>query len=198
MADEPEYIRDFKNFARAYPEFSDLPKLEAELYGANDRACAVMLGSIVDSSLEAFAAAKLRKDLTADDRRLLFDSAGSPLGTFSSRILIAHAFNLIGPETQNDLGLIRLIRNEFAHSRKSFDFSESTLKPICDRLKSPDWPGSYIPAGYLRIVPREELAAASSKTTPKTRYISACHIISERLLTHTGGVAAIHGVQDLP
>jgi hypothetical protein len=54
MPREPQYIRDFKKFAAGDPVFGDLPKLEAEVYGTNDRARSVMLAAIVETSLEIF------------------------------------------------------------------------------------------------------------------------------------------------
>jgi hypothetical protein len=94
MPSEPIYIRKFKAFARGNPTFADLPKLEAEVYGANDRARAVMLGAIVETSLEIFLRNKTRPSLNADDCRLLFDFRG-PLGDFASKILVGYAFNFM-------------------------------------------------------------------------------------------------------
>ena len=189
MPKEAAYIRALKDFTRGPLELTDLIRFELEVYGGNDRAAAVMLGSIVEGSLEQFLRAKVRPSLNSDDKRLLFDFV-SPLGNFASKTLLAYAFNLIGPETRDDLDLIRLLRNEFAHSRKSFGFTDADVGPVCAHLKSPDWPGAFIPHGYLNSVKPEDLATASDKANPKTRYLSACHVIAERLLDHTNTVGA--------
>jgi hypothetical protein len=123
MARDPQYVQQFKKFARGEPAADDLPRLEAEIYGTNDRARAVMLGAVVELSLELFLKNKRRPSLNAGDTREMFEYTG-PLGTFASKILIGYAFNWYGPETREDLTLIRTLRNEFAHSRKSFDFEK--------------------------------------------------------------------------
>ena len=99
MADEPTYVRAFKDFTRSDLTISDLPKLETEIYDANDRASAVILGSIVESSLTTFLSRKLRQDLNRVQRKRLFDYEG-PLGTFSAKIILTYAMRLIGPVTR--------------------------------------------------------------------------------------------------
>jgi hypothetical protein len=131
----------------------------------------------------------MRPSLNSDDIRRLFDYEG-PIGSFSARIRVAYAFNLFGPETRDDLDLIRLIRNEFAHSGRPFGFSEPLVKPVTDRLASPDWPGAAIPGGYLTAISSTGAKSSPDKGNPKTRYVCACHVISTRMLGYTGGIAS--------
>jgi hypothetical protein len=179
--DDLAYVRALKLFTRGDLQFLDLPLLELELYGPNDRASAVLMASTVEAALTAYIGSKIRNDLNSDDRRLLFDQRG-PLGTFSSKIIVAHALNWIGPITRNDLDLIRLLRNEFAHSRKSFGFTAPEVKAVCDHLQIPEQSGSYIPSGYSRGTSPEELAALSDITKPKTRFIVSSHSLAYRLI----------------
>jgi len=183
MAKDPAYIRSFKALTRATPSVADLPLIEGELYGANDRATAVMLGSVLEAALESFLKRKTRGALNADDTRILYEYRG-PLGDFSGKTLIGYAFNLFGPETKNDLELIRIMRNGFAHSRVHFDFENNDVSSICTQLKSPDWSGAFIPKSYLEAVNHDELKNAIDKTHPRTRYICACHVVAERLLSY--------------
>jgi hypothetical protein len=81
----------------------------------------VMLGSVLEVNLTIFVQSKLRPSLNADDRRRLFDFSGL-IGTFGAKTMIGYAFNWFGPDTRHDVELIRTMRNEFAHSRKSFRF----------------------------------------------------------------------------
>lgn len=60
MIDGLKYIRDLKAFARGDIQRSDLPRLEAELYGTNDRARVAMLGSFVDTLLQRFLKTQMR------------------------------------------------------------------------------------------------------------------------------------------
>ena len=80
------------------------------------------------------------------------------------------------------MDLIRLLRNEFAHSRMPFDFNTPEVKPICDKLKMPDLPGAYIPHGFLSRVSESELRAARDMSNPKTRFVSACHNLAYRMI----------------
>jgi DNA-binding MltR family transcriptional regulator len=138
MPDEPAYIRNFKAFAKSDLTTADLPTLESEMYGTNDRATAVMLSAVAETCLEIFLRSKTRPALNSDDNRLLFDYRG-PLGDFSSKIFVAFAFNMYGPETRHDLDLIRMLRNEWAHSRRSFGFAtkEVAYQRIRKRQRRP-------------------------------------------------------------
>ena len=138
MPSDPAYIRNVRRFAQDSPTAADLPQLEAELYGSSDRASAVMLASITEAALEVFLRSKVRLSFNAGDMRLLFDFSGI-LGSFGAKITAAYAFNWFGPETRHDLDLIRVMRNEFAHSRKSFGFTDDPVAAVCKQLKSPDW-----------------------------------------------------------
>lgn len=197
MPAEPKYIRDFKAFTRGDPTIADLASLEAEIYGTNDRARAVMLGAIVEISLQRFLKNKTRPTLTSDDGRLLFDFRG-PLGDFASKTLIAYAFNMFGPDTRHDLDIVRVMRNEFAHSRKSFNFTTPQVAAVCAELKAPNSTGGFIPMRWLEAVSEDELGEASDKCHPRTRYISTCHILAERLLSNISTMPLDHAPLDMP
>jgi hypothetical protein len=187
MRSDARYVKDFYDFTQGPLTFADLPQLEAEIYGGNDRARAVMLGSMVETALHTFLRKHTRPSLTKTDDQLLFDYRG-PLGTFSAKILVGYTFNLYGPNTRHDLDLIRIMRNQFAHSRKSFDFESPAVAAVCAQLRLPDQPGAFIPAGYLGIVPHEELPKARDKAHPRTRFIMTCHVIADRLLRNVGEI----------
>jgi hypothetical protein len=74
------------------------------------------------------------------------------------------------------------LRNEFAHSRRSFKFTTPEVKAVCDELKIPDLQGAYIPPGLLQRVSHEGLKDASDSSHPKTRYIMACENLIFRML----------------
>jgi hypothetical protein len=136
------------------------------------------------------AAFGLRPTLTSDDRRILFDFTG-PLSSWGAKTIVGYAFNLFGPETRDDLDLIRLLQNEFAHSRKSFGFATPQVAAVCAELKSPEWPGSFVPLGIQELAKdNDELAASVDMANAKSRYVKACYTISERLLDHSNAVGA--------
>lgn len=197
MPAEPKYIRDFKSFTRGEPTMADLASLEAEIYGTNDRARAVMLGALVEVALQQFLHNKTRPTLTSDDGRSLFDFRG-PLGDFASKTLVAYAFNMFGPDTRHDLDLVRVMRNEFAHSRKSFDFTTPAVAAVCAQLRAPDAPGAFIPHRWMAAAEEDELENASNKNHPRTRYVSTCHILAERLFSNISTMPLDHPPLDMP
>jgi hypothetical protein len=138
---DPAYIRDFKAFTKGPLRLVDLKRLDGELYGENDRALGVLRASLLEATLETYLMSYVRPSFNADFTRRLFEFSGI-LGLFGAKITIAYAFNWIGPETRHDLELIRQIRNEFAHCRKSLEFTDAPVAAVCHHLKSTDWPGA--------------------------------------------------------
>jgi hypothetical protein len=181
MPDEPAYIRKLKEFTRGDLTYEDLPTLEKYLYSGNDRATALVLSSVVELALESLLQSRMRPNLNSETMRALFDPDG-PIGTFSAKTALAYAVGIIGTTIQKDLYLIRTIRNEFAHSRKPFDFDTPEVKNVCAFLKTPDIPGVHIPHGYLNTVPNDMLEAATDISHGRTRYVTACFAVSERML----------------
>lgn len=197
MANDPIYIREFKKLLKGEITAADLSAIEGELYGASDRARAVLLASFVENALQRFVQSKLRPSFQSGDYRHLF-GFDAPLGTFSAKILIAYAFNWYGPDTRHDLNLIRELRNGFAHSRNSFEFETPAVAAMCRELRAPDSPGSFIPPSYIATVEHEKLPEARDKKHPRTRFLSACHTVSERLLSNSGLAGISSHILDLP
>ncbi len=181
MPADPAYIRDFKKYARSDPTIKDLDDLEAELYGANDRAVAIMLGAFMESALTKYLKTRFRQDMNSDERRAIYDYEG-PLGTFSAKTSIAYAIHAIGPITRSDLDHIRIIRNEFAHSRKHMNFSDPETAAVCLHLKTPDLEDSKVPVMSLATALEPDWGAYSDLTKPQNRYRSAVHTISHKML----------------
>jgi len=179
-----------RTITRADPRFEHIEALERELYASpSDRATVVMFGSFLETHLERFLASKMRDSLNSDDRQRLFEGNGV-LATFSSKILLAFAMKLMGPITRHDLDLIRHLRNGFAHSRMPFGFDAPEVRAVCDQLRIVDCAGSNIPQGYLQRVDRTRYEEFADITHPKTRFISACHSISYRMLVAKDGPQA--------
>jgi len=75
-----------------------------------------MLDEQLRALLEAFLvddAAKLEK---------LFEGPTAPLGSFAGRILMAYGCGFIASSELRDFGLIKKIRNEFAHDLHGVSF----------------------------------------------------------------------------
>jgi hypothetical protein len=197
---DPAYLRNLRALAQSDPTVADIDSIENELYIAqSDRATAVMLASMVETSLQRLLGIVVRSDLNSEDRNRVFGYEGA-LGTFGSKIVMAYGLGLIGPVSRRDLDLIREIRNAFAHSRMSIGFSQPAVKAVCDQLKVPDLPGAHIPHSYLELVSASELQAAKDKKVPKTRYIVACHNLAYWMLKERsdGEPSPSHHTTSLP
>lgn len=74
----------------------------------------------------------------ADDalRKELLKGLG-PLATEAARVKFAYALGWVGPETCCDLGTLRKIRNEFAHSATALSFEHPKIRQWCGGLKAP-------------------------------------------------------------
>ena len=74
-----------------------------------------------------------------DDRgvcdSMLEDSNGA-LARLSSRIDCAYLVGLIGPVARREMHLVRKIRNDFAHSYKPLDFSDTNIANRCRELRA--------------------------------------------------------------
>ena len=98
-----------------------------------DRGCALMAASYLENELSQLLKSKLIGTKKQIDS--LFEFNG-PLGTFSSRIKMSYALGLISKETQNDLDIIRDIRNKFGHMYQPIDFETQQIKEKINNLKS--------------------------------------------------------------
>jgi hypothetical protein len=107
----------------------DLDAFAASLHQETDRACAVLGAALLDSTLEDLVRARLktrREDLLGSNR---------PLGSFSSRISLAHALSWIDDDAAADLDLIRSVRNDFAHAfDHALDFNRQPIADRCTKL----------------------------------------------------------------
>jgi DNA-binding MltR family transcriptional regulator len=108
-----------------------------ELESGSARAAAVIGIAFLDDSLRDLLLKRMVK-LNKEETEQLFSG---PLGTFSTRIRICHAFGFIGPKTRHDLDTLRHVRNAMAHTPREtkFDTPEihNLLRELCciDYLK---------------------------------------------------------------
>lgn len=96
----------------------------------SDRGAAILAGSFAEHALGQYLKFRIRDKKVAD---ALFDAMG-PLSSFSQRIAIAYAFELISPIQYKDFEAIRKIRNHFAHHPLETTFSTNDIKQLCSAL----------------------------------------------------------------
>ena len=96
----------------------------------SDRGAAILAGSFAEHALGQYLKFRIRDKKVADT---LFDAMG-PLSSFSQRIAIAYAFDLISQAQYKDFEAIRKIRNHFAHHPLETTFNTNDVKQLCATL----------------------------------------------------------------
>lgn len=104
---------------------------------------AALIGDKLGDTLNAFSAKGRRTARLVDD-------PNAPLSTFSSRTDTCYALGLIDEFEFAEIGLLRKVRNEFAHAKHGFSFQSPKVQGLCARLKA-DLPQD---AGYPLTDPR--------------------------------------------
>jgi hypothetical protein len=87
---DPAYVKTFKAYTRDDPTFNDLPAMEQEFYGESARAVVILQASMVEALLETAIQQKMRRDLSAEMKKDIFEFEG-PVGSFSAKVTIAFA-----------------------------------------------------------------------------------------------------------
>ncbi len=83
----------------------------------------LLTATSIEQVLRDLLISKMRKDLSNNIRSSLFDGYG-PLGSFSARIDLAFALDIITDNERSNCRVIKDIRNDFAHSTE--------MKPLND------------------------------------------------------------------
>ncbi|QBP73857.1 transcriptional regulator [Herbaspirillum huttiense] len=125
----------------------DLAKFVEELKRETDRGLSLVAAALIDDRLtETLRSFFCEVQSTAK----LLDDGSAPLSSFSSRTEACYALGLIDEFEYNEIGLIRKVRNEFAHQKHGMSFSSPRIQGLCSTLKS-DLPKD---AGYPLQDPR--------------------------------------------
>ncbi|MFT5592783.1 MAG: mannitol operon repressor [Oceanicoccus sp.] len=126
----------------------DLASFVKELQSETDRGLPLVGAALIDEKLSKtlesyFIKSKATKKLLSD--------ANAPLGALSARIELTYALGLIDQFEYQEIGLIRKIRNEFAHVRHGLSFEDERIKGLCTSLKSSLPEGSDHPTNTARF-----------------------------------------------
>jgi mannitol operon repressor len=111
----------------------DLARFVSELRQESDRGLPLVAAALIDDLLKETLRAFFCIDAPAAS---LLDRAESPLGTLSSRIQACFALGLIDEFEFVEIGIMRKVRNEFAHAKHGTTFATPRIADLCARLKS--------------------------------------------------------------
>ncbi len=103
----------------------------------SDRGLALVAAEFFDATLERLLRARFSPGLKNQPKLIkpLFEGFG-PLSTFSSKISVSYAIDLLQDWMASDLDLIRRIRNDFAHSLESKTFRDPNISRMVGQLAS--------------------------------------------------------------
>jgi mannitol operon repressor len=111
----------------------DLAKFVDELKRESDRGLALVAAALIDDrlleTLRGFFVAN------AASPRLL-DEGNAAIGSLSSRTDACFALGLIDDFEYAEIGLLRKVRNEFAHAKHGMSFKDERVKGLCSGFKS--------------------------------------------------------------
>ena len=170
-------IQMLRSLSRQLPTFSDFERLGFDMGIGHDGATAILLASQLERLLEHVLAHKL--NIPEAKRAALFEPEG-PLPTFGGKVMLAYAIGLVDENTKREMNIIRQIRNAFAHTPNSINFSTPEIVAVCEPLAR--YLEETIPAEHL---PLKGLAAVLLNAPPNKQrqaYLNACMAICRRLL----------------
>lgn len=126
----------------------DLAKFVTELQNETNRGLPLVGAALIDekllNTLESFF-------VKGKSTEKLLSAPNAPLSTFSSRIEACYSLALIDKFEYEEIGLIRKIRNEFAHAKHGLSFENEKIKGLCASLYSPLPEGSDYPVDTPRF-----------------------------------------------
>lgn len=114
-----------------------------ELQKESDRAAAILAAAYVDSLIGAKLSTLFDKG-NSKTRRKLFEDANGPFSSFSAKIDAACCLGWLEPDAFHDIGVIRRIRNKFAHQIHGFRFDTPEISELVNSFRVPhqlfyDW-----------------------------------------------------------
>jgi hypothetical protein len=113
---------------------ADIKKIVDELVNENDRARAIVGGSLVDGILDYAIVARI-KNLEPGEESKLF-KPGGPFHSCDQKIQAGFAIGLFGPLTRADMECINEVRNIFAHNMNPMDFDHEDVVQRCKGLRT--------------------------------------------------------------
>jgi hypothetical protein len=138
--------------------FIDAPPISAAILGA----------VMVEHELDACLRRKFPK-ISDDDWSEMLEDNG-PLRSFHAKIVMGHALHIYGEATRDNLHIVRLIRNAFAHSKKLIGFDHELIGAELSKIKK------------SRIRKRAYADLTGLTMTPATKFVVLCYAVAQELL----------------
>ena len=125
----------------------------------NDGGAAILLATNLENSLQLAIERKLP---TAEKHRT---------ASFAAKIHRGYTLGLFGEETKNNLDIIRMMRNVFAHAPSPVRFSTVEIENACALLKVPARVGAADDQNVSNTTGRERFRLVCERTGAALRYV---------------------------
>ena len=128
-----------QRLSRERPHINDLWAIvvDAEEKLANDFAFVLVLAAAVEQALELAISSHFVLDEEAAER-MFDDQSNGSLGTFAAKIKMGFALGIYEKHVRDELDMIRVIRNVFAHHKGAISFESDGIKDGCNTLFIPN------------------------------------------------------------
>ncbi len=121
-----------------HPATVQLMRVYREVFGASERAGAIVIVAFIDDLLLEAIFLRLR-ELNKSEQKDLVDGPRAPLSTLSAKIHFGYALFLYSAAVRDDMLILKNMRNKFAHSIAASDFNHEEVIKLCERLHFPSF-----------------------------------------------------------
>lgn len=137
MVSRPQSFRSLRALIDQVPSAVETNKAFSELLDdTNDRVVGIVAASLLESSLETTLVFKLKK-IGAGNTDGIF-KGDAPFSSFSAKIKLARAINLIGEPARHDFDCIRQIKSALAYTRRTkIGFETKEVRTVIERIDYP-------------------------------------------------------------
>lgn len=163
-----EYLDKFEEWIEGKPQFKNMHRRLQAVSDESPRGMVLIVAAELDRLLLE-AITKLLRD--GKGLKSLNEDSSGPLSTFSARINLAHALNIIDDEELRQLHVIRRVRNDFAHQLDvSFDDAsvQSRTRELSGRSGIDDFEQASLLLAMQIEAAIEGISTVQLPTVPRT------------------------------
>lgn len=146
------------DLSRLTPTPEEVAQLFPLMDSESDRGCALVAGCFLETAVQMSIESNLIEEKAVVNA--VFEGATAPASSFSAKIKIASALGMFGPVTAQRIGVVKDIRNAFAHALSPLYFDHPTITVYCRKLSEEP---------FFRGVPEN--------ISSRERYINFCQLI---------------------
>lgn len=119
-------LSSIRDLSRLYANTEQLKLSFDEVEKSSDRSACIIMSSIIERTLER--GILLLLDIIDQEKITPLFERDRALSSFFGNIYLAYAINLISMPIRDDLNIIRIVRNAFAHSSLPITFQSDEIK----------------------------------------------------------------------